>query len=83
MADAAAAARAAGELTYDELPDFVIETPRDKTHGDFAANLALLLARQARQSPREVAAVLVRHLEKPQPGVAKVEVAGPGFINLP
>ncbi|MGI9862983.1 arginine--tRNA ligase [Moorella naiadis] len=82
LADAAAAARAAGEINYDELPDFVLETPRDKTHGDFAANLALLLARQARQSPRNVAAALVRHLERPQPGVARVEVAGPGFINF-
>ncbi|TYL09694.1 Arginine--tRNA ligase [Moorella thermoacetica] len=82
LTDAAATARAAGEISYDELPDFVIETPRDKTHGDFAANLALLLARQARQSPRNVAAAIVRHLERPQPGVARVKVAGPGFINF-
>nr|WP_277998760.1 arginine--tRNA ligase [Moorella sulfitireducens] len=82
LRDAAAAARAAGELSFETLPDFVIETPRDKSHGDFAANLALLLARQARQSPRNVAEILVRHLGKPQPGVARIEVAGPGFINF-
>ncbi|MDN5343992.1 MAG: arginyl-tRNA synthetase [Clostridia bacterium] len=82
LGDAAAAARAAGEISFDELPDFVIEAPRDKSHGDFAANLAMLLAKQARQSPRNVAAALVRHLEIPQPGVARIEVAGPGFINF-
>ena len=82
LADAAVAARAAGELSFDELPDFVIEAPREKSHGDFAANLALLLARPARQSPRNIATAIVRHIEMPQPGVARIEVAGPGFINF-
>lgn len=82
LREAAASARAAGELTYETLPDFVIEAPRDKSHGDFAANLALLLAKAARQAPRQVAEIIVRHLEMPQPGVARIEVAGPGFINF-
>lgn len=82
LMDAAAAARAAGEISYDELPDFIVEIPREKSHGDFAANLALLLARQARQSPKVIAAAIKRHLDMPQPGVVKIEVAGPGFINF-
>lgn len=82
LLDAAAAARAAGELSYDELPDFVVEIPREKSHGDFAANLALLLAKQARQAPKAIATTIGRHLDMPQPGVVKIEVAGPGFINF-
>ena len=49
---AAEAARTSGELSFEQLPDFVIERPRDKAHGDFAANLAMLLARQAKMAPR-------------------------------
>ncbi|NLW07843.1 MAG: arginine--tRNA ligase [Clostridia bacterium] len=82
LMDAAAAARAAGEISYDELPDFVVEIPREKFHGDFATNLALLLARQARQAPRAIAAAIVQHFDLTQAGVAKIEVAGPGFINF-
>ncbi|MDK2821164.1 MAG: arginyl-tRNA synthetase [Clostridia bacterium] len=82
LEEAAVAARAAGEIDFEELPDFIVETPRDKTHGDFAANLALLLTKQARQAPRKIAEVIVKHVEMPQPGVASIEVAGPGFINF-
>lgn len=82
LKEAAARARAAGEVAYDELPTFVLEVPREKQHGDFAANLAFLLARQARRSPRQLAEIIAKHLEKPIPGVAKVEVAGAGFINF-
>ncbi|MGI9953108.1 arginine--tRNA ligase [Moorellaceae bacterium AZ2] len=82
LTEAAASARAAGEVAYDELPTFVLEVPRDKHHGDFAANLAFLLAKQARMSPRQLAEILLRYLEMPIPGVAKVDVAGPGFINF-
>ncbi len=82
LQDAAASARAAGEINYDELPDFIIEIPREKSHGDFAANLALLLARQARQAPKIIAETINRYLKTPQPGVVKSEVAGPGFINF-
>lgn len=81
---AAEAARAAGELNFEVLPDFVIERPREKAHGDFAANLAMLLARQARMAPPKIAAALISHLYKEEPAewVEAVEVAGAGFINF-
>lgn len=81
---AAEAARAAGELSYDELPDFVIERPRDKAHGDMAANLAMLLARQAKMAPRKIAEAICAHLYQEEPAiwVDKVEIAGAGFINF-
>ena len=62
-------------------PDFVIERTRSREHGDFACNLAMLLARAARRNPRELASRLVAALPA-SPLVDKVEVAGPGFINF-
>lgn len=82
LMEAAASARAAGEVAYDELPTFVLEVPREKEHGDFAANIAFVLARKAKKPPRELAEILIRHLPCPLKGVARVEVAGPGFINF-
>lgn len=81
---AAEAARSAGLLNFEELPDFVIERPREKAHGDFAANLAMLLARQAKMAPRKIAELLVAQLyqDKPAVWVERVEIAGAGFINF-
>jgi len=58
-----------------------VERPRQKDHGDYATNLALTLAKRAGRPPREVAEVLAAHLST-VPGVARVEVAGPGFLNI-
>ena len=74
-------AGAAGELTCAALPEIVLEVPKDKSHGNFAANLALVLAKSAKLPPRKVAETIVAHLEA-NPYLEKVEVAGPGFINF-
>lgn len=65
-----------------ELPEFVIETPREKEHGDFAANLAMLLAGKVSLAPRKIGEILSSHLNLEGLPVDKVEVAGPGFINF-
>ncbi|MBE1162965.1 arginine--tRNA ligase [Dyella acidiphila] len=71
-----------GTLPADiELPHFVIERTRSREHGDFAANVAMLLAKPARAKPRELAEKLVAALP-PNQLVGKVEIAGPGFINI-
>jgi len=59
----------------------VVEPPRDPSHGDLATNAAMVLAREARMNPRALAELLVSDLQD-DPRVTKVEVAGPGFINL-
>ena len=59
----------------------VIERTRDKSHGDFATNIALVLAKQAGLKPRELAQQIVDALPA-APEIAKVEIAGPGFINF-
>lgn len=79
---AAENARRNGALNFETLPDFVLEVPRDKGHGDFATNIALLLARQAKMAPRQVAEILNNHFSKEGSSMAKVEIAGPGFINF-
>jgi arginyl-tRNA synthetase len=62
-------------------PHVELERPRDEAHGDFATNAALMLAPVLRRPPREVA-IEIAERASALPGVAKVDVAGPGFINL-
>jgi len=64
-----------------ELTDANVERARDPAHGDFATNVALVLAKQARMKPRDLAGRIVAALP-PSPLVARVEIAGPGFINF-
>lgn len=71
------------QLNIETIPDFVIEVPREKEHGDFAVNVAMLLARQARMAPGKIAAILVDIMEQNgDPQIERVEVAGAGFINF-
>jgi len=73
--------RVATELGAGEVP-FVLERPREAEHGDLATNLALLVARSRRTNPRQVAEEVVAKLDFPEGVVSRVEIAGPGFINL-
>ena len=59
----------------------VVEPPRETTHGDMATNAAMVLAKHARKKPRELAAAIAECLREDDL-IDKVEVAGPGFINL-
>ncbi|WP_068673853.1 arginine--tRNA ligase [Oceanobacillus sp. Castelsardo] len=68
--------------TKEELPDIVLEKPKDKAHGDFAANIAMQLARIAKKAPRQIADDIIQHLDQSKASIEKVEVAGPGFINF-
>ncbi|MCK9537598.1 arginine--tRNA ligase [Dokdonella sp.] len=79
--DAIDALRAAGTLPAGDTPAFVIERTKNRAHGDFATNAALLLARQAARKPRELATALVDSLPAAML-VERVEIAGPGFINF-
>ena len=64
-----------------EPPGIELTKPRQKEHGDFATNVALVLAKRVGRPPREVAEVLLRHLPEAS-FVAAAEVAGPGFVNF-
>jgi len=70
-----------GVLPADISPDIQVENTRDKAHGDFATNLALMLAKPAKSNPRALAQQICDAL----PGssaIDKTEIAGPGFINF-
>ena len=80
---AAKAAMADGTLPEAELPAFIVEIPADVKNGDIASNLAMAGARSWRKAPKMIADALLAHLPSIENSVfAKVEVAGPGFINL-
>lgn len=71
-----------GVLSADlELPECAIERSRSREHGDYACNMAMLLAKRTGRKPRELAQQLVDTLPKSQ-HVERVEIAGPGFINF-
>jgi arginyl-tRNA synthetase len=64
-----------------DLSRVVVEPPRDPSHGDMATNAAMVLAKDAGKKPRELAEAIADKL-RADPVIAKVDVAGPGFINL-
>ncbi len=70
-----------GKFPASPLPTILVERTKDKQHGDFASNLALLGSKQAACAPRELAAQLIAYLPSSDQ-VQKVEIAGPGFINF-
>jgi len=81
LTDAVATLQADGTLPADISPEVMIERTRDRTHGDYASNLALLLAKPARSKPRDIAEKLLAAIEAGDT-VQKIEIAGPGFINF-
>ncbi|HPT70481.1 MAG TPA: arginine--tRNA ligase, partial [Syntrophomonas sp.] len=75
-------ARDSGQLNYELIPEFVIEVPKDSGHGDFACNVAMLLARQAHMAPRRIAEIITSYIIMNEKFLEKVEIAGAGFINF-
>ncbi|MFJ4372397.1 arginine--tRNA ligase [Pseudomonas japonica] len=70
-----------GVLPEGLTPAIQVENARDKTHGDFASNIAMMLAKPAGMKPRDLAEKLIAALPA-DPQVSKVEIAGPGFLNF-
>ena len=62
-------------------PDCAWDVPRQAEHGDYATNAAMTLARAARRPPRQIAEAIVTHFP-PMPEVQRLEIAGPGFVNV-
>ena len=79
--EAIEAARAAGELQVENIPDAGIERPREKEHGDWATSIAMRLAKQAKMNPRAIAEIISAHIPVGD-FISSVEIAGPGFINM-
>src|SRR6195952_4364686 len=78
---ACATLAAEGGWPNADLSRVVVEPPRDASHGDMATNAAMVLAKEARAKPRDLAeqiAAKLRHDDL----IASVDISGPGFINL-
>lgn len=82
IAEISAAAVRTGLVAQDQFPDFVLEIPNLKSHGDFATNIAMLLARPAKKPPRLIADTIAEAFNREITLVEKIQVAGPGFINF-
>jgi arginyl-tRNA synthetase len=78
----AAAVAATGLVEADAIPDFVLEVPKEKVHGDFSTNIAMQLTRLAKKNPKLIAEGIVEQLNTAKAGVSRMEIAGPGFINF-
>jgi arginyl-tRNA synthetase len=70
-----------GVLAVAVPDEVVVERPKNREHGDYATNIALRLAKAAGRPPREVAELLAAEL-RAQAGIDRVDVAGPGFLNI-
>ncbi|QHA93853.1 arginine--tRNA ligase [Bacillus sp. N1-1] len=65
-----------------EIPEVILESPKDKAHGDYATNMAMQLARIAKKAPRAIAEDLKANLDMTKAGIKQIDIAGPGFINF-
>ena len=71
-----------GQLTDAPIPNFVIEEPADRSHGDFATNAAMAGAKAFRMPPFKIAQAITENLDLSETLVERFETAGPGFINF-
>ncbi len=81
LAQALSTLQQSDKLPRDVVADIKVERTKDASHGDYATNLALTLAKPCGKSPRQIAELLVSALSA-HPFLAKVDIAGPGFINF-
>jgi arginyl-tRNA synthetase len=73
----------AGGLIPDvNLPYIEVEIPNNSAHGDYASNVAMILASQVKQNPRKIAGIIQANLADPENILEKTQIAGPGFINF-
>lgn len=71
-----------GIFPAEPLPNFNVEIPADRSHGDFASNVAMVCAKPLHMAPRKIAEAIVGALVLEGSPFAKVEIAGPGFMNF-
>ena len=75
-------AQNSGELAQAEIPQFKVEIPNDRSHGDYAVNAAMVSAKAFKTAPRAIAEAIVKNLNTENTYIKSVEIAGPGFINI-
>jgi arginyl-tRNA synthetase len=71
-----------GLFTSPNFPDFVIETPKNLTHGDYSCNVAMVSAAVQKMPPRKIAESIIQHIQNTEGLIDRVDIAGPGFVNF-
>jgi arginyl-tRNA synthetase len=71
-----------GDFQVETLPEIMLEVPREKEHGDYATNIAMLLPKLAKKAPRVIAQSIVDNAMIDDTPIKSIEIAGPGFINF-
>jgi arginyl-tRNA synthetase len=73
-----------GLIEADAVPVIEIDIPKDASHGDYASNVAMVLASRVKGSlpPRRIAAVIAEHIQESDDVLERIEIAGPGFMNF-
>ncbi len=69
-------------VTEEQLPSVHLETPKDKANGDYATNIAMQLTKIAKKNPRQIAEAIIENLNMDGTMMEKVDIAGPGFMNI-
>ncbi len=82
ITDAIHQAVAKGIFSTQELPQVEIDIPNNEKHGDFSANIAMIMASAQKRSPRKIAEQIIEHIDDRRNMLARTEIAGPGFINF-
>lgn len=70
------------DLPEETIPEFDIEIPAERDHGDLSANVALMSAKKFKMPPRKIAEIILKNLKLDNNLILKSEIAGPGFINF-
>ena len=69
-------------LPVVRLSHIEVEVPANAEHGDYASNVAMILASQAKQNPRKIAQIIQDNFADPEGVIEKTQIAGPGFLNF-
>lgn len=72
----------AEDFQLEAMPQIILEQPNQRAHGNWATNLAMVLTKQVKRPPREIAELLKSRFQDKSGLVQKVEIAGPGFLNF-
>jgi len=82
ITEAVKRAVAEGVFSAQELPEVEIEIPKNQKHGDFSANIAMIMASTQKRAPKKIAGQILDHMNDSENLLEKTEIAGPGFINF-
>ena len=76
------ALKASGTLTFEAIPPYNIEVPKNLEHGDWSCNVAMVMSKAAGKKPADIADAIIKGLVDRKSIVTSVEKAGPGFLNF-